>query len=262
MSSAGLHPWISGGVVFLGALLLVALVYLAVHLGLRRQIRSGDESITNSVIGHVVTIHALILALVFAQEQVNVFDLRRTATEEAAAAADVFYDLDRYDAVANVPLRRALAEYVSVVIHEEWETLAHGELSQRAWILWDTVYRGILDLEPSNARQESLRSRMLDDIETISRSRDIRGADSASGVTGLFWMVVVFGVLIVVFLEFVVRGKRPNLLLLAAFLAYNAVIIYTILAMANPYSPPGAIGPAAFLEIFRHDMADMLAVLQ
>jgi hypothetical protein len=64
----------------------------------------------DSVIGHTITIHSLILALVFAQVQVNLVDIRRTVAEEAAAVADVFYDLYRFEPVANLPLRRAVAE--------------------------------------------------------------------------------------------------------------------------------------------------------
>jgi hypothetical protein len=28
--------------------------------------------------------------------------------------------------------------------------------------------------------------------------------------------------------------------------------------MSNPYSPPGAVEPLPFIEIFQHDMADLL----
>ena len=120
----------------------------------RRGAAEIDRSI-DSVVENSMIIHALVLALVFAQEQINVVDLRRTAAVEAAAAADIFYDLDRYDPVGNLPLRRNMAEYVRVVIHEEWEELIAGRLSQRAW--------------------------------------NLREADHSSGVTVLFWIVALVG---------------------------------------------------------------------
>jgi hypothetical protein len=253
-------PWLSVVTVALSVAFLVAAVYVVSRLIHRKRGSDGTVKPLDSVVENIMIIHGLVLALVFAQEQINVVELRRTTAVEAAAVADIFYDLDRYDPVANLPLRRDLAEYVNVVIHEEWASLAEGQLSQRAWVLWDNVYEGILDLEPANTRQEALRSRMLSDIDTISESRDLRAAEHSSGITALFWIVAVFGIGIVAFLDFVLRDGRPNLPLLIAFALYNGVIIYTIIAMTNPYSPPGAIEPAAFIEIFRHDMAELVAV--
>jgi hypothetical protein len=40
----------------------------------------------------------------------------------------------------------------------------------------------------------------------------------------------------------------------------NGVIIYTIIALSNPDSPPGAVEPTAFVEIFQYDMAKMLGI--
>ena len=92
--------------------------------------------------------------------------------------------------------------------------------------------------------------------EGIKREKEVDRSQSITHQTGRK-----INILIVVLLEFVLRDKPPNLVVLAAFAAYNAVIIFTILAMSNPYSPPGAVRPLAFEEIFRHDMAQMLGAV-
>lgn len=251
-------PWLSALIVVFSVLFLGVITYLGTRLVLRRRASKDTETLANSIIFRTASMHALILALVFAQEQINVVDLRRTVAQEAAAAADIFYDLGRYDPAADAPLQRALATYVKVVIEEEWETLVDGHLSQRAWDLWEQVYEGVLDLAPKNLRQDALRARMLADIETISESRNLRRADYRSGVTLLFWTVAILGVVVVVIPYFVFRAGLVNLLLLGVFAAYNGVVIYLIFAMSNPYSPPGAVEPLPFIEIFQHDMSALL----
>ncbi len=154
------------------------------------RLRAGEETrqLSDSVIFLTTMLHSLVLALVFAQEQINVVELRQTSAREAGAIADIFYDLDRYEAGGNRELRRALAEYVQTLIDEEWDLLEKAQLSQRCWDLWDEVFRGVLDLNPASAREESLRNRMLEDLDTISESRNIRSAlyHNFGGKEGLF----------------------------------------------------------------------------
>lgn len=253
---------LTAAIIVLSVVLLVVAPYAVTRYFFRRHAEEDTGTLSSSIIFRTASLHGLILALVFAQEQVNVVDLRRTTAREAAAVADIFYDLNRYDSVGNQPLRRALAEYVRIVISEEWEALADGHLSQRAWDLWDEVYTGILDFHPKDPRQEALRERMLHDIETISESRNIRSADSASGVTALFWFVAILGIVFVVLPYFVFPARKVNLLLLGSFAAYNGVVIFTILSLTNPYSPPRAVTPGPFVEIFNGDMKTILATDQ
>jgi hypothetical protein len=251
--------WLAAGMVILSVVFLVFAPYAAARFLLRAHARDETETLSNSIIVRIASLHGLILALIFAQEQANMNDLRHTNAREAAAVADVFYDLDRYDPVGNARLRRAMAEYVRVVIDEEWEMLADGHLSQRAWDSWQLAYMGILDLTPVNPRQQTLRERMLADIETISESRNLREAGAIGGVTRLFWIVAVVGVVFVVVPFFVFPARKVNLLLLLSFAVYNGVVIYTIFALSHPFSPPGAVKPAPFVEVFRHDMGELLA---
>jgi len=237
---------------------LVMLPYAIARFFLHPHTSEETEALSGSIVFRMGLLHGLILALIFSQELTDLVDVRNTSAKEAAAAADIFYDLDRYDPVASRSLRHSLAEYVHTVIHEEWGMLSQGQLSQRAWDLWEEVYMGVLDLAPESLRHESLRARMLQDIETISESRYVRGADSNSGVSGLFWFIAVLGTVFIVLPYFVFSARKVNLLLLLTFAVYNALVVYTIFAMSNPYSPPGATTPSAFVEVFSDDMEHLL----
>ncbi len=250
---------ISGLVLFFGVLVLVWGTYGITRLLLGRLSGGKDTgTLADSIIFLTASLHGLVLALVFAQEQVNIVDLRQTSAHEAGAIANVFYDLDRFEPGGNLEARRALAGYVQIVIEEEWTLLQDGQLSQRAWDLWDDAFNAVLDLDPTSPRQEALRDRMLEDIGPISESRNIRVADASSGVTGLFWMVALPGVFFVVIPYFVIRASLLHFLLLGCFAAYNGLVMFTIFVMSNPYSPPFPVEPDAFKAIFNQDMLDLL----
>ena len=182
----------------------------------------------------------------FAQEQVNYTKVRGLLTTEAAAVADVYYDLDRYGANTSTALQASLRAYVHAVRGIEWTSLSEGRLHGEAWGLWDRVYRGVLDLEPQTPRETALRGNMLQDLDRISDSRSQREVAALGTVTWLFWVAALFGFALVVMPYFTFAPTPLHLMLLAVFAAFNGLVLFVIAAMANPYAEPAALEPAAF----------------
>ncbi|WP_244505403.1 hypothetical protein [Rhizobium sp. LCM 4573] len=150
----------------------------------------GDRTwdVANNVAVRIATLHGLILGLVYAQELDDYKGVRATLTDEAIAISDVYHDAGRYGGVIVVPLQEGLARYLAVVVDEEWPLLAqHQGLSPKAWMIWDEVYRRLLDLSPTTDRERYLSQRMKDRIASIARYRQLREATSVSRFSGLFW---------------------------------------------------------------------------
>lgn len=102
------------------------------------------------------------------------------AAVEASAISDLYNDAARYDRAALAPLRQEVRTYLETVLSDEWAKLGAGHgLSDAAWSFWDRVYETVLNLEPDNRRQESLRANMLDRIHAIAQSREIRASEAA-----------------------------------------------------------------------------------
>lgn len=253
-----LSPWLSATIVFFSIFFLVIAPYLISRHFWGKYSDEESETLASSIIFRTASLHSLILALVFAQEQINVFEVRRSTVKEGSAVADIFYDLKRYDPESTLSLQRQLAKYTQVVIEQEWELLSRGELSTTAWELWDNVYVGILDLQPSNNKQHTLRERMLTDVDLISLSRDFRQADYDSGITSLFWVVAIFGVVFVVLPYFVFKANKVNFILISTYAAFTSLVIYTIVVMSNPYKAPFVVEPKAMIRVFNQDMKDVL----
>ena len=232
---------------------------LVVYFGARRLLRGDVESETRdlaaSILFRVAALHGLVLALVFASEIVEYHQLGLESAMEANAISDVSYDMVRYGSGQVDAVRDALRRYLEVASTEEWESLGRdGVLHSQGWASWETAYQIILDLEPSNARQQALRDNMLDKIHAIAENRDLREYHARSGLSVLFWAAALVGVVLVAAGYYTFPPKRHNLILLTFFGAYTGFILFTIYAMSNPFSAPAALEP----ELFRDLLVELL----
>lgn len=207
---------------------------------------TSDRELASSVLTRIAAVHALILALVFAQEMVDYQQLRSESATEANAVADIYNDARRYGADAE-PIRIALRSYLDTVIGEEWQALATDRrLSSRAWGQWESAYAAVLDLVAAGPRQEALRDHMLAQLHTISEQRVKREMNGQDSLSRLFWFAAITGLIFTALAYYPYAPDRSALMLLSMFGAFVGVVLFLIYAFSNPYAPPGALGPGAF----------------
>ena len=238
-----------------GAAIILATIaaVLAMHAGTRRVMGADPDQRTTDLAGSVLfrisALHGLVLALVFASEVVEYSQLSFESAAEVNAISDAYYDADRYGDEAQ-PVRDALHSYLRIVPTAEWASLGTGGgLSPDAWAHWDAAYNAALNLEPTSARQTTLRANMLEKIHAIAENRDLREHHAKTSLGSLFWAAALVGVLLLSVGYYPFPPKRDNLILLSVFAAYTGFILFTIYAMSNPYSAPAVLEPVLFLEL-------------
>ncbi len=220
------------------------------------------EDLASSVIFRVASLLSLLLALFLTQEEFAFRKVHASLVAEADSVADLFYDLRRYDEASTAPLQRTIAQYVDVVVNQEWQMLSHGTLSGEAWALWDKVYTGVLDLSPQNARQEALRSSMLSDIDEVSNFRTTRQSVHHNESNGLFWLCVLSGLMAVVVPYLIYPPYGRNLFFLGVFASYVGLVIFAIYALGNPFSAPIVLVPHGLIELLDGDFGEVLRAAQ
>ena len=246
---------------FLGFLLGTTFLTLAFYATARRllshKLDQHSEDMASSIIFRISALHGLILALVFAQELFDYNSVRHTVSEEAVAVGDVFFDLGRLDPEKTLNLRKSLASYTHVVVHDEWGRLGRGEgLSPVAWRHWETVYQGILDLEVNSRRDEALVSQMLSKVRQIAGQRRTRASTAIYGLNPVFWTVAIAGLLLVAVPYMTFPPTFMNLTLLSMFGGYTGLVMFAIAAVANPYTQPGELQPAGMIQLLESEMAN------
>lgn len=253
----------AGAIVIVGGTVLLALVsYFGARVVVGSRTDSEARELAGSVIFRVSALHGLILALVFAEELVNLNRIKETTSREAALIADVFYDLKRYDAEGTKATRVDLAKYVAAVLDEEWTTLAAEErLSGEAWARWISAYNAILGLKPEGVRQEALKDILLEDIRQIPQLRRTRENAAASGANPLFMGAAIVGVILTSMSFFTFPPSRVNLMLLSVFGGYTGLVIFFIVAFANPYVSPGSIDATGFQKLYTGEVRQLAETL-
>jgi len=235
---------------FVGAIALTLTSYAAMRMLVGKTSDGRDRELAASVLTRIAAIHALLLALVFAQEMVDYQQLRIESALEANALADIYNDAARFDPASAGPIRLAIKDYLAAVVDKEWPDLAREQrLSASAWAAWDAVYGHALDMKTDNARQEALRNHMLDSVHVISEQRVKRESNGQDSLSSLFWFAGVIGVVFTAIAYYPYAPESRSILLLSMYGGFVGLVLFLIYAFSNPYSPPGALPPGAFLRL-------------
>lgn len=139
------------GIGFIGGTIVLTLsFYFGMRLVTGGDPNGRDRELAGSIVMRIASLHALILALVFAQEMIEYQQLKSESAVESNAIADVYYDAERYSTDAKAAIQNALTDYLRIVINQEWNELgSSGHLSQPAWDQWNLAYVTVLDLAPT-----------------------------------------------------------------------------------------------------------------
>jgi hypothetical protein len=118
----------------------------------------------------------------------------------------------------------------------------------------ETVYLAMLDLVAQTPREEALRDHMLEDAQRIATVRQLRENMALNPINPLFWFAAVAGVALVSLPYFVFRPNMVNLTLLSVYGAFTGIVMFTIYALSDPFSPPGMLEPAAMQRLLQTEI--------
>jgi hypothetical protein len=244
-----LPAWLGGSLAMLAAIALGVLPVIAVRRVLPDDVPAKAGQIAETVAGRSGAVHALILALVFAEAQSAHADLRQEVSKEISAIEHLALHLAQWNAPEEDGLRTQLAAYVRAVMESEWRARAGPSGSPEVKRAYDALDLDLLDLKADTPRQQSLRTRMIGDMEDLQDHRKARLSLLHRGLPGLFWWVALAGFVITVGLFFVFPPTRLTGALLSVYGAYTGLVLYLILALSHPYVGPAAIDPAPYAAV-------------
>lgn len=236
--------------IVIATIVVVLMVQAAARALLRPEESGNTKDLAGSVLFRIAALHGLVLALVFASEVVEYNQIEFEVEAEVNAVSDLFYDIERYGADQSAPVQAHLRAYLDAASTSEWQMLGQAQrLDDEVWAIWDAVYTHVLDLEPQTPRQSALRDHMLHNVNLIADKRDLREHHAKSGLGQLFWWAALLGVALVSVGYFVFPINCNNVVLLCVFGGYTGFILFTILAMSNPFSAPGALQTTLFQDL-------------
>lgn len=240
-----LNTPVMGVLTFVFAAVISALICYAVTRALMKShIDEDSELISGKIITRLGALHALILALMFAQEMADYRDISRFVSKEASAISDVFHGLreyDKEDRESTVVISDMIVNYVKTSIEADRAALAESHISSQTWINYHRINRQLRNLQPKNNDQEDLRAKMLTDWDIVSEFHMRLRTIAEYEAPGFFWVVILSGFLLVVVPFYVYSPSIANLAMLGTYSAFNGLVMYVIFSIANPFTGALAI---------------------
>lgn len=206
------------------------------------------HEVAGNLLSIIGTLYAVLLGFVIVDAMERQQELRVIVEQEANGVANIFLLSNGLADEKRTVIQKNCANYVTAVIHQEWDAMNSGTYSpaalQSAWALWTTI----TELKPSNSEETTLHDKLLDQIAQTSDNRRIRIVSAAHGVAPAMWFILmVGGAFTVVFTYFfAVQNLKVQLLmttLVSLTLSLNVLLVFLYGA---PFTGELAVKPDAF----------------
>ena len=233
-----------------GAALAAAIVYLP-RLVRRIPGLAHSDVNTDFVIrmqAPLFTLTALVLTFTLVEAERNFRQVDSDVTAEASQLNQIDRLLTRYDTPAATSLRPLVRAYAQSIARDEWPRMLQGQVSRSTSVAYAQLSRGIMAMSPEAGRQSLIFAELLKSLDAAAESRDRRLANVRVRLPGLYWVVILFGTLMVLFVSSTIGPTRLRTAVLGAQLAVLGAFIGFAFIMDAPFLGETAVRPAAFSQ--------------
>jgi Protein of unknown function (DUF4239) len=207
----------------------------------------------NDLAGFILAVIGVVYAVLLAFVAVTVWERFEAAEtrsyEEASDLSVVYRDAD--DFPQKEAIRAALRSYAKLVAEDEWPLMAHGGESPEANALIEQIDRMVRQLPVTSMRQEDVHQQMLVAMDQALRDRDVRLTMSATGISGVMWLVLMLGAVVTVAFTYLFGYKHgPMRSVMAGSLGLLiGLVLFLTVSLDYPFKGGITIGPEAFEDL-------------
>lgn len=248
------------------ASILILSVSLAVGLassfGLRKLLRlqatEDDREHAVSLMQVVAAYIGILIAFAGVQVWQDFSDAQNGVHREAAAAAELYRDLNTYGP-ETAPQREALKAYIASIVRDEWPLLAEGKPSPRTEVALFRLFHGLGKVHPENARDSTIYAQAFQNLNKLVGLRRDRLIHSTSGMPVILWVVGLVGSVLIVSYAATFRPTRTNIMMISGISLALGLIFLFILIVDRPYKGAFSVDKAELVGLqSRFEMLDRL----
>ncbi len=230
----GLPVW-AATILILGVSLAVG---LASSFGLRKALRlqSSEEDREHAVSLMQVVAAYIGILIAFAGVQVwqDFSDAQNGVHREAAAAAELYRDLNTYG-IETQPQKAALRAYMESIVRDEWPLLAEGKGSPRTEIALSRLFHRMGEIRPKDDRDSTIYAEAFSNLNDLVGLRRDRLIHSTSGMPMILWIVGLVGSVLIVAYTSTFKPSPTNVLMISGISLALGLIFLFILIVDRPY---------------------------
>ena len=196
----------------------------------------------NDLVGSFSTkvgvLYAVILAFVIFGVWGRASDVQQTINLETSALTNLYFDTNALPPATRDDARHAIRDYTSVVVGDEWTTMARGEPSPRAEAALEHLHQVYRQARSSSTDQATLLSSSSSLVNDITRLRTQRIMVSRGAVPDIFWVTLLVGGIATLAVSgplFLPRAPH-QVFISAAYGATIGAILFLILVLDHPFT--------------------------
>jgi Protein of unknown function (DUF4239) len=245
----GLPVYGSGILIVGGFVALTVLIGTIVSKLFPQQVRLEHNDLAGFILAVIGVVYAVLLAFVAVTVWERFEAAETRSYEEASSLAVVYRDAD--DFPQREAIRSAMRSYAKLVAEVEWPAMAHGQGSPEADALIEQIDRTVRQLDVRSMRQEDVHQQMLAAMDLALRDRDVRLTMSATGISGVMWMVLMLGAVVTVAFTYLFGYKHgPMRSVMAGSLGLLiGLVLFLTVSLDYPFKGGITIGPEAFEDL-------------
>src|ERR687896_921682 len=156
-------------------------------------IRKEHNDVAGFIYAVLGVIYAVLIALVVIAVWEDYAAARDTVEREASELDDVFRLAHPLPEPEGRQLQELARSYAQVVVDEEWDLMAQGRTSPRAWDLLDEMTLRFENVEVRTKAEEVLYAEALNRINELADARNARLVEAGEGIPTVLWGVLVVG---------------------------------------------------------------------
>lgn len=226
--------------------LCVAAGAVGAHFLVQRRADYRRFSSHNDVAGFLISVVGIVYAVLLGFVIVVVWE-RYTATQnvvngEVAAVADVYRIAAAFPAPLRLKVRSQLAEYIGVVVRDEWPQMDGSNVPSVAPVLEAAAHE--IDLfQPGNVGQGDAHEAAMAALQRLFDARHQRLSAVEPSVLPVLWTALIAGAIVTLGFAYLfgTENRGAQLLMTAALAGIMAVLFVVIYEFDTPFGGAVAV---------------------
>jgi hypothetical protein len=246
-------------VLIIGVFVAFALVGFAASRPLVRRLLNGSPAhndIVSFFFAGIGVFYGLAMGLIAVATWEDYSDVDGMVSQEAAALAGLYRDLDCYPQ----PFRRAvedrLRDYTRFILDKAWPAHQKGEAPEGGTVALDELKDQVLEFEPKSERDKIAHAQVLASLDGVIANQRLRLESVGTALPMSLWAVLLVGAALTIAFTYLfwVENVRLHAVLVAMLATFIGLLIFLTAAMDNPYRGEFSVSSDAFRVVLDNVM--------
>jgi hypothetical protein len=202
-----------------------------------------------SLFGSIITLSGLLIGFLLNQAQSNFREVQTLVSQEAGRINNLDRLLTRFGDPSIATIRAELFEYMNAIVNDEWALLKNGQGSTKTHMLWRSISRSLMAIEPQTNRQTAMYTDIIKKSEEVAESREARIERANIRLPGLFWVVILICMFALMGINTLFLPSDSFFLGLKILPVTLGALISLLVITDQPFKGQNSVQPEAFYKI-------------